>query len=337
MKKGKKIISMVLAIVLVLSVMPMAFAADECEHMFNEETLVRPALYQKGHYICPLCNEKVYVELADLKGFYKAYYDWYVVVEDVYIYQKPFDTDMKTYFYEKFWKIEDDFVRDETGSWVENEQEEVNALTARLEELTEEYRNYLIEIGAVRVVDTSEYAWCETYAPVIYYFEHTEEEFRQVMDDFSEEAQNKAFKSREAVREYLSNAHNNPEEASQEEFDKLAEGNIRYTRAICSCLENNHEFIKGTDNLDGTHSLYCYYCTAPAEETAPHEWGEYLSNGDATVNTDGTKTAKCTYCEATDTLTDEGSRIDDDTTVLITYIVEFLKLFIEFIKSVFVK
>ncbi len=336
MKTGKKIIAMVLAIVLALSVMPMAFSAEECEHVFNTETLERPRdPMGKGYYICSACNKTVYVEMANLKDFYMALYEWYTIVEDVYIYQKTFDPEMHNYFYEKFAKIEDDYYP-KSGLWVEPEQETVDDLTRVLNELTEEYRNYLIEIGAVRVVDTSEYTWCETIGTVNIYFDYTVEEI-SILNNFSEEAQNKAFKSREAVSEYLSKVRNNPEEASQEEFDKLAEDCIAYIKAIYNCLENNHQFTKGTDNADGTHSLCCYYCTAPAEQTAAHEWGEYISNGDATVNSDGTKTAECIYCEATDTVTDEGSRIDDDTTVLITYIVEFLKLLIEFIKSVFVK
>lgn len=335
MKRGKKLISMVLAVVLALSVMPMAFAAQECEHEFNEETLVRPTLYEKGYYICPLCNENVYVELADFRGMYLALYEFYAVVDSVYIYEKPFEVEMQDYFVIKYTEIEDSFT---SKSWAEPEQTELDALTARLEELTKEYKIYLDEIGSVRVVDVSEYwYWCEMFASSMIYLDYTEEELKRVFDDFSEEAQDKAFESRQAAREYLSNVRENPENASQEEFDKLAEDCITYVKASYNCLENNHQFTKGTDNADGTHSLCCYYCTAPAEETAAHEWGEYISNGDATVNSDGTKTAECIYCEATDTVTDEGSRIDDDTTVLITYIVEFLKLLIEFIKSVFVK
>lgn len=42
-----------------------------------------------------------------------------------------------------------------------------------------------------------------------------------------------------------------------------------------------------------------------------HPYGEYVSNGDATEDADGTKTATCEFCGATDTVVDEGSKIDN--------------------------
>lgn len=41
-----------------------------------------------------------------------------------------------------------------------------------------------------------------------------------------------------------------------------------------------------------------------------HSWGEYVSNNDATCSADGTKTARCSRCPATDTITDEGTKLD---------------------------
>ena len=105
MKTGKKIIAMVLVIVLALSVMPMAFSAEECEHVFNTETLERPKdPMGKGCYICSACNKTVYVEMANFKDFYMALYEWYTIVEDVYIYQKTFDPEM----HEAVMSIEDE-------------------------------------------------------------------------------------------------------------------------------------------------------------------------------------------------------------------------------------
>ncbi len=43
-----------------------------------------------------------------------------------------------------------------------------------------------------------------------------------------------------------------------------------------------------------------------------HPYGEYISNGDATEETDGTKTATCEFCGATDTIVDEGSKLDNN-------------------------
>lgn len=43
-----------------------------------------------------------------------------------------------------------------------------------------------------------------------------------------------------------------------------------------------------------------------------HPYGEYISNNDATEEADGTKTATCEFCGATDTVIDEGSKIDNN-------------------------
>ena len=40
-----------------------------------------------------------------------------------------------------------------------------------------------------------------------------------------------------------------------------------------------------------------------------HNYGEYISNNDATETADGTKTATCEFCGATDTVIDEGSKL----------------------------
>lgn len=41
-----------------------------------------------------------------------------------------------------------------------------------------------------------------------------------------------------------------------------------------------------------------------------HQFGEYVSDGNATCTEDGTKTATCSACDATDTIADEGSALD---------------------------
>ncbi|MCQ2400172.1 MAG: hypothetical protein MJ072_06675, partial [Clostridia bacterium] len=43
-----------------------------------------------------------------------------------------------------------------------------------------------------------------------------------------------------------------------------------------------------------------------------HDFSNYVSNNDATCEHDGTKTRKCSRCVATDTVTDEGSKLEHD-------------------------
>ena len=59
----------------------------------------------------------------------------------------------------------------------------------------------------------------------------------------------------------------------------------------------------------------CSVCGILSDETFigaeadGHDFGAYVSNGDATCEADGTKTATCSACGAKDTVTDEGSKI----------------------------
>jgi len=61
-----------------------------------------------------------------------------------------------------------------------------------------------------------------------------------------------------------------------------------------------------------THT--CVFCgdsyTDSEVEAAGHSFTNYVSDGNATTESDGTKTAKCDNCEETDTVIDEGSKID---------------------------
>ena len=44
-------------------------------------------------------------------------------------------------------------------------------------------------------------------------------------------------------------------------------------------------------------------------DLAPHSFTNYVYNNDATYSQDGTKTAKCNNCDATDTITDIGTKL----------------------------
>ncbi len=70
-----------------------------------------------------------------------------------------------------------------------------------------------------------------------------------------------------------------------------------------------------TCTLDGEKTLFCSDCNtivgSEKIEATGHLFGEYVSNNDATESKDGTKTATCILCSATNTVTDEGSKLVD--------------------------
>ncbi len=66
-----------------------------------------------------------------------------------------------------------------------------------------------------------------------------------------------------------------------------------------------------------------------------HPYGEYISNNDATEEADGTKTAVCEFCGATDTVTDEGSKLVKEPASFFERLIALIKAFFEKILSIF--
>ena len=73
---------------------------------------------------------------------------------------------------------------------------------------------------------------------------------------------------------------------------------------------HEHEFSDSWSK-DATHHWHAATCghTTEVSEKAEHNFGEYVSNNDATTEADGTKTRECSVCGYKDTVTDEGSKI----------------------------
>lgn len=68
-----------------------------------------------------------------------------------------------------------------------------------------------------------------------------------------------------------------------------------------------------------------------------HPYGEYVSNNDATEEADGTKTATCEFCGATDTVTDEGSKLvkEEESLSFFARLIALIKEFFAKIFSIF--
>ena len=80
----------------------------------------------------------------------------------------------------------------------------------------------------------------------------------------------------------------------------------------CSNGSETHEHTFATTYTSNeTHHWYPATCehTAEVKDKGEHNFGDYVSNNDATTESDGTKTRKCSVCGYEDTVTDEGSKI----------------------------
>ncbi len=80
----------------------------------------------------------------------------------------------------------------------------------------------------------------------------------------------------------------------------------------CSNGSETHEHTFATTYTSNeTHHWYPATCehTAEVKDKGEHNFGDYVSNNDATTESDGTKTRKCSVCGYEDTVTDEGCKI----------------------------
>ena len=94
------------------------------------------------------------------------------------------------------------------------------------------------------------------------------------------------------------------------------------------CGDHKHDFIKQTVPATCETAGYDLYTCSCGEkylkeivEALGHEFTNYVSDDNATLNADGTKTAKCNRsgCDFTDTVIDEGSKITREQKVTLVY------------------
>ncbi len=318
----KKVLSIILAVMVFATFVPMALAQGECEHVFNEETLVRPESFElTGHYICSACNETVVVKAADYSEWYLAMLALQATRYSIYLPDGVVDTqeacDLENEFADVIASMNISDIK------IESEQAGIDALTDRAKEYKIALDAILKESGAVLVVDTTDYYFYGIYPDTAFFIKKYDlTEVWAMEERFPEEMIAAGSKATEDTIAYIRTAKENPEEASQEEFDAILKDQKIFAEAFFNCLEGKHDFSNCADNLDGTHSLICKYCSFDANESAAHEWGEYVPNGD------GTKTASCKYCDATDTI---GEKVMD----LGKEITELINIFIKLIESLF--
>lgn len=325
----KKVLSLILAVIIIASAIPVAFAADECEHIFYKDSVVSSGDYLTEQYCkCGNCGEVVLVKMADYSGYIMATIKLWSVTESVYTSYDFTETENERieYISTRFSEIEEE-VENYPYVLTDKYQDAADAWAAEITSLANEVASY---IKGEKLVDATEFLFFDQILYVYIRSIYTNKEIKEIENKMPEGMDDAAFDARIAGHQYLENARKNPETASQEAFDAVWKDLETYGRALINCLENNHDYSKGTDNLDGTHSLCCYFCGFDAETTGAHVWGEYVSNGD------GTETAKCTYCEATDTKVEEKTEADEEIADNIFQLIKiFIDMIIDFFESIF--
>ncbi len=253
----KKILSMLLAVIMLLSVMPVAYAQRPTYSPELEQYIdfwIKIESYRGNSYKSQSDEDEIFKILADVfNEHYSSEYDdfpplgdtgiiWY---EDIY--NKNIDMDAISHF-------------NQVG------QIAINEIEAKIASG---------EIG----VGINTYEFWKLYGGMFAYYDDV------LIDDMFNGIQT-------TNSEFYQNL-----KAEMEEKDSLSPGNFA----------NQTEYDAFIDNIFRPFCTMWFNCL-----DGNHPYGEYTSNGDATEESDGTKTATCEFCGATDTVIDEGSKLDNN-------------------------
>ena len=261
----KKVLSIILAVIMIATFVPTAFAEGGCKHEFDAFTVMR-----EGYASCGKCG----IRSADFTECFKSYIKFAGMGYSVAFSKSDNESalsrirrDVEGY---DIFKVHN--ATHEEQGYVD---EVAKAVNEYVEDLKKEY--------AV-LFDGTDLIFASFKIGTL---ELNESQMEIFSDTILEEAE-QAF-------DYYTNG---VDEIRFDETDKIEECIEQGKKAtyhwtsIISCLEGNHQCVTYTDNGNGTHSSACTYCNTK-EIVFDHEWGEYVKAED------GTKTAKCLYCKAT--------------------------------------
>ena len=270
----KKLLALILAVIMVLSIMPMAYAgrvtyAPEIEEYIDN--YIRVSAFLNFSIYEP--SEK-HEEIADM------------------LFEVLDNLDFIDFSYDTLINIEAD-----------GRLDEIIALNESLNKALDEVDKKIADYKLVCVIDSREYY--ELMASLICRYSLKEKnDMMDRVEKFNSEKYVNALNEVEAAKDLLFTVR------TQDDFDDAMAKMRPLYDLMCACLDGNHPY------------------------------GEYISDNNATEEADGTKTATCEFCGATDTITDEGTKLEkeeepEETVSFFEMIFALIKEFFEKIFSIF--
>ena len=241
----KKILSMLLVMIMLLSVMSLSFTASakvtSKEAIEFLEAYWKADIYSINIYKVDAVNpDTLRHELND------------IMLEAIYEAEKCLPVD-KTRFYDY------EFLTDSANAYALVEAKEIfEAVIPKLEA-------HIESRGAVLVLDLYEYAYKLPSFDIIYPSEKLEALYDS--EKFNENSQKFLVTIGKEIGDYINNAYYNLT-ANQAEFDALVKNAYPFFEKIYNCLDGNHlygEYISNndtTEEADGTKTATCEFCGA---------------------------------------------------------------------------
>ena len=124
--------------------------------------------------------------------------------------------------------------------------------------------------------------------------------------------------------------------ATLDRFNEICDMHPEIVNECDTVVESKIPRSKTQAEFDAYAKIWIDGCDLMLKHTyGEHDFIEYISDNNATEDADGTKTATCEFCGATDTITDEGTKLPKEEASLYEIIFDLIKGLFAFILSVF--
>lgn len=278
----KKLLSLILAIIMIVSTVPMAFAVE-----FDEEAYVDAAT-KLNTYLMNLYESDETSTHAEKTGINFIYVTCLLILaEQEYPELENIDGDIES---------------------LKSMPEAANALTAVYQEAVRYFEDLIASGQYVVQVDTSEWIAAE-YTTKVYY---SDEQIDALIAKVPAELTAQAEQAKYYYEEVILSDFDDTIEYSQADFDKDMAVCIAYWTQVNNCLGGKHSisYNPATDNGDGTHTFTCAFCTDIA--TVEHSFidGKCVCGVEEPATDDGNDEV---VEDKTETEEDNNTNADDNT------------------------
>ncbi len=278
----KKFLSLILAIIMIVSTVPMAMATGETTTLEAKKALFDAIVEveTKGYYNCYSSDTSESVLSLKEKV-------WAVYIDALKVYDWYYQANL----YDDYWM--DTFVNHE---YLDANPEVVAEITEQLTAISKEIDKVIEENNAYVVIDATD------FVTAIYNIRYnvTEEGFWKIAlsvggdINIANEKGTLADESWGSGRDLTIDIPMDQVGFTQENFDSVTACFVEYATNVYNCFRNIHILKTAKDNLDGTHTGTCDFCWQ--DVTEEHTYSDWSYDYDSM-----TSTRECSLCGNVDT------------------------------------
>lgn len=273
----KKVLSVILAIIMVVLCMPLAFASDsemDCNDLYW--TYNKFALYRYNIY---------YPIEETIEGYEE--YEGYVFTDIGEFMDAKLEIALRAYPQSEF-----------SEYYFEEHPEQLVEINNILEGIIAEIKGKFAS-GEYTMVADHAFVVINMYELLFEIDDDTTEEFDSLLDTLPESTENIFDEKYSIFNDMYTACSEDITAYTYEETQAAAEDFIAFLSEIVACINVEHKQIAYKNNDNGTHSMICEFCGFVDEVELEHTF-DYYTSTDFGLTID-----KCTACDETETFIDD--------------------------------